>query len=342
MTTRKDITNAVWEKANEIAKDMDCSRLDAQTLHTMVMLSFEHVDYINREIFEWAARVTNEPPIMDDPKLVKRCTDIAWDAVPVVVFFLTVRLAAIREIEARSTLSKTNYYFGLLELAQDLGIVQLQKWARRNLHRILSAIPRKMGWRHPDGEDSWLEVIDLTIAQLLKEHVLDAPSTVQAMAENRFAKVYWRVRSRLVDEVRRLLRRPKELPLRDVAVSRSPADESLQRLDVIKLVQEAAKRCGEEHARKEILQQLEAMLENPELADGSPREIGAHVVRHIVQNRGVSEQQARRDLRDFQDFARAEKTMQVIQDEIRALSKFRIVLKQVELERIPEESSEDS
>jgi hypothetical protein len=342
MTTRKDITKAIWAKANEVAKDMDCSRMDAQMLHRTVMFSIDEVDYITREIFDWAARVTNEWPIVDDPTLVKRCIDIAWDAVPVIVFFLAVRLAATGEIEARSKKNKTNYYFGLLKLAHDFGLIELQKTARRNLRRIFSAIPRKMGWFHPEGDDGWIEVIDLTIAQLLKEHALDMPSTVQAMAENRFAKLYGRVKSRLVDEVRRLIHKPKEIPLRDVRVSSSPADEGLQRLAVIQLVRDAANRHGKQDARKEILLQVAALLENPELAEGSPEEIRAYVVRHIAQNRGVSDQQARRDLRDFQGFAKAEKTMQAIKDEIVALSRFRIALRQVELERIPEESSEDT
>jgi hypothetical protein len=319
---------------------MDLSGMDAQALHDAAMSAFEHLDIIKREIFDWASQVVDQRPISENPDLVNRCIDIAWKAVPITVYFRAVTIAAAREIEVRSKRNKTNYYFGLFKLARHFGIVELQQKAWRQLQRILSAIPYKSSWFHPEGKDGWLDVVNLVVTQLLNEYAsLDASSTLKGMAENRFASVYQRVKARFIDEIRRLIRKPKEIAVGDVGVSSSAADEGLQRLAVINLVGEVASRYGEKDARTEILKKVEALLENPEQIPDDPREIRAEFVRDIAQNRGVSKQQARRDLREFKEMIKADETLQSLRDDIRALGQMRIVLREVQ--RAPEVSEED-
>src|SRR6266446_6476257 len=242
MVTRKDITRAAWDMAHQFASQMDFSGMDAQALHDAAMWAFGHLDIIKHEIFDWASQVVDQPPISENPVLVEHCIDIARQAVPSWVFFRAVTIAAVREIEVRSKRNKTNYYFGLFKLAQHFGIVELQQKAWRPLRRILSNIPYKRGWsKHPEGKDGWLDVVNLAVTQLLNEYASLGPSsTLKGMVENRFRQVYKRVTARFIDEIRRLERKPREIAIGDVGVSSSAANEGLQRLAVINLVEEWA------------------------------------------------------------------------------------------------------
>ena len=170
MATRKDITTAVWDKAHEVARQMDFSGMDAQGLLDAAMRAFAQLDFINAEIFDWASQVVEQPPINDNPDLVKRCIDIAWGAVPFVIFFRGVTIAAANEIEVRSKRNKINYYFGLLKLGQHFDIVELQQKAWARLQRILSAIPYKSGWFHRERKQGWLNVLNLAVPELLNEY----------------------------------------------------------------------------------------------------------------------------------------------------------------------------
>src|ERR1700724_1113137 len=113
MVIRKDITIAMWDEAFEVADQMDFSEMDAQALLDAAMSGFRHLDYVKR-LFDWASTVVDRPPISENPYQVERYIDTAWRAVPIVVFYRAVTIAAAREIELRSKRNKTNHYFGLL------------------------------------------------------------------------------------------------------------------------------------------------------------------------------------------------------------------------------------
>lgn len=329
MATRKDITMAVWDKAHEVSRKLDFSGMDAQALLDAAMTAFAQLDFIKGEIFDWASQVVDEPSISENPDLVKRCIDITWEAVPIVVFYRAVTIAAAGEIEVRSKKNKTNHYFGLLKLGQHFGIVELQQKAWGKLKRILLAIPYKKGWFHPEGRDAWLDVVNLTVTQLLNQYgSLDASSTLKGMAEKSFRGVYKRVTARLTDEVRRLIGKPKEIGFADVGVRGSAPDQGLHRLAVIRLVGEVASEYGEKEV--EILRKVQDLLEHPDQIPDNPREIRAEFVRDLAQNRDVSKQQARRDLREFEELIEADETLQGVRDEIRELGRTRIVLREVQ------------
>ena len=141
----------------------------------------------------------------------------------------------------------------------------------------------------------------------------------------------------MTDEVRKLVQQPNVQYLGGIknftrifesvpATPVKPAD-NLQRKTVIRFVRELGRgrRGG---SLPEILDEVADFLEEPEEArDGTEKEIYTRFVEKVAQVRGVSNEQARKDLRAFRVRVREDRGLQSAVREIRGLGPERQRLK---------------
>jgi hypothetical protein len=329
MKTTEELGKEIHKKALELADGVDMSGVSAQTLFSTLWKTFEDVDRIQAQIFDPAVEKAKDPAVSGNPQLVKAVLNGAWMGVEVATYILGIRYAVIREVDARSRKNNTNLNFGLLKMGHDLGDMELQKKAMGHLRAILLSIPYKKGWFHPpEGREGWIGVIDQALAEQLKKFMkLDAASTLQQMAENGFANVYEDVEARLIDEIRTLGRRPREVRVPDVGsafgsvpVPGATPENKLQRLTVIKLARDLSGRFPRGSANCQILQQVGELLEDTgRIQDLDPRKIRALVVQGVAEGRGVCERQARKDVVRFEELAETDPIIRRLADEIRAI-----------------------
>lgn len=332
MKNVNEIAQDIQQEADELARLFDYSRTDAHTLVGEHLRTYEQLELLKREIFDWAIRALHDPLIRDNPERLLHCVEIVWRALRIAVYLLAVRRATIREIESRSRKNRINFNFGLLKLGHDLGDLQLQQDALAQLRGTLIAIPYRKGWFHPsEGRDGWIGIINRAVAEQVHKHAdLGLPETLERMCENGFAYIHGAVEDRLTDEVRRLARRPREIQAdNNYAFNDAPVnhDDRLQRDAIIRLARALAD-SNDCATVQNVLRIVEELLANPELLGKlSARQIRALAVNELAESRGVSKQQARAYVREFEGLAHTEESVRQLAEEIRWLARRDIPLR---------------
>jgi len=333
MKAAKELRQLIAKKAVAVAGEFDLSVVASKTLLTSLWKAFEDFDRIKREMCDESALAEKFPFLRGNPEMLRLHVRITREGeLCNISLVLGIQYAITREIYRRAQGNKINFNFGLLKLGHDLRDLKTQNSAFGHLIGILLSIPRKKDWFHPEEQEGWVDVIHTALAEQLGKLVkVDPASTLEWMIENQFATVYKAVEDRLTDEVRRLALRPREVSLghpqnvtaafESIPAPPVNAGESLQRLAVIKLVKQLSSRYKKKGGR-ESLEEVAKFLEEPdEIRDGSEREIRTRFVKNVALKRGVSQEQARKNVRNFKDLAQKDEAIQNLEVEIGDLGK---------------------
>jgi hypothetical protein len=328
MKTVKELRQLIAKKAVTVAEELDFSAVASKTLLASLWKAFEDFDRIKREMCDESALVEKFPFLKGNPEMLRMHVRIAREGeLSSISLVLGIQYAITGEIYRRAQGNKINVNFGLLKLGHDLGDLENRDKALGHLVGILLSIPRKKGWFHVEAQEGWIDVIYVALAEQLGKLVkVDPASTLEWMMDNQFAVIYEAVEDRLTDEVRRLALRPREVSLghphnvtlafESVPAPSVNARENLQRLAVIKLVKQLSGRYKKK-GTPEILEEVVKFLEEPdETRDGTLREIRARFVKNVALKRGISQEQARKNVRNFENLAQKDEAIQHLADEI--------------------------
>jgi hypothetical protein len=340
MSKTRELRRWIAMKAVDIANGLDFSGQEPKQLMALLWHSFDDLERLKKKASDKDAILQEFPFLKDNPEFLEIAL---WEQRKALLwcyaFILGIHYAIVREAHRRMSKNKVNLYFGLLKLGHSQGDRKTMENAHGNLRRILLSIRKNHpSWFHFDDVAGWIGVIDEAIAeQLKKSSELDQASIFERMLENGFAVVYTACENRMTDEVRKLAQQPKVQYLGGVRdVTRlfefipAPPDkpeESLQRKAASSLVKELSRgrRGG---GISEILNEIARFMEEPDqIRDGTEKQIHSRFVENVAQTRGVSKEQARRDLRAFKVRVREDKGLQSVVKEIRGLGPERQRLK---------------
>ena len=331
MTKAREIRRWIAKEALDIANGRDFSREEPKQLMALLWRSFDCLESLKKMASDEDGILKEFPFLRDNPEFLEITLREQRKALLWYYAFMSgINYAIVREAYRRMSKNKVNLYFGLLKLAHSRDDRKTLDKALGNLRGILLSIPKKRGWFHYEHNDGWIGVIDKAIAEQLKKCVeLDPGSTFERMLKNGFAVVYKACGDRMTDEVRKLVEQPNVQFLGGVgdvtrvfryvpAPAVKPA-ENLQRKATIRLIRELSRgrRGG---GMPEILDGIADFLEEPEEdRDGTEKEIYTRFVENLAGVRGVSKEQARKDLRAFKVRVREDKGLQSAVKELRSL-----------------------
>ena len=265
----------------------------------------ERFEWVTADIEQTRAKVFSDVPmifelIKEDTEAVNRLSRFLQDGLELLTILLAVKLAIFTEVHKRARSNGVNYYFGALLMAHVDADSARQENAFRQLRTILLSIPRKEGWFHSDP-GQWQGIIDEVLAEQCRKHdALGRGEILRRILENGFAVVYKAVQDRMVDEVRRRVRRKNEVSEGAAEVfDRVPApqmdpDYDLQRFDVIRLLEHGLSDVKESDAA--ILgATADCLRGDMELIEKlTTREIHSWFVKELSGRRSITERQAQK------------------------------------------------
>ena len=212
---REPKTDVEWR-----AEKLDYKNANSKKLVSDYFSACDGLRTLRQEVWEWFPKVL---PFKDDPGFRERLSQTAWNAFQVTSGFLAVQLATHREINrrldawTRSERLGHNRLFGLWGAAVDRGDQEAEERYLEELFQIGLSITRN--WRpHPEGDDAWKSIMYEALRELWnkKYRGMHPALILEYMVDGEFRIAYLRMRSRFIDEVRRLKRQADhEVPLEE-------------------------------------------------------------------------------------------------------------------------------
>lgn len=227
-------------------------------------------------------------------------------------------------------MNQVNLNFTKLLLAERNGNIEMQKKSLGYFYRLAASIAYTHGWFHPDGPEEWRGVADDALLEQLKKYECWSSFSILRHARaNGFARVYLALKNRIIDEVRRLVRRYrlvcrcKEVQsehfgrdLRGTAV-----DLELRHEDTLKLIDTTqAELKVEDPIFGEILHQTPLLWADSENWESHPNFVHAELKRRLAAAWKVTPQHAGNCLRRFREAVPQDVRLQRIVEELRDCS----------------------
>jgi hypothetical protein len=304
-----EVMDELQGEVDQRAEEIDYSQAAGKELLA------EHLDALRQlkslqTDFEFLSQLDHHPELLERRETKALQLDVGirlWD---LWVYFASVAQASAHEIFKRLGKNGTNRNFALLKIAHDLSDVGIQLDAYRELRKIGLSIPWKNGWRHPDGTEEWNSLLNLVLSRELEQYKVLGPEAAFAeMLNNRFAYVYRAMECRFLDELRRLYRHPDRLSDHKAVVDDIPervvnpflVEKGLrERAFTIKFIESVSNETilpgvGVilHEAALKLKDEDDSWLEQPD------RRIRADIVKAVAETMKVSEQQARKYIRDM-------------------------------------------
>jgi hypothetical protein len=213
--------------------------------------------------------------------------------------------------------NKVNWNFGelLLRVKEQASIPTS---LIRFFQSIALSIEDKHGWFHPQGFEEWKSIANSVVAsQVRRLEDMDSEQILMQRRGTRFAYIYRAIRNRMIDEIRRLSRRPKEGTVDELSFP-TLADPSphpavrLQREDTKVLLSAARQQFAKNNALPAVLSEIEFFLENDEGSNVRPR-----IVANLAHRLDVSPQHARRMIIRFKKQSGTEESLRAIRAALR-------------------------
>jgi hypothetical protein len=291
-------------------------------LEKAVELAAEELDYSTAEDkelvahFVWASKelhrmrgqladvygVLNNPDIPKSPEIQSLCVEILSRCMNLSVSLLAITQSTLPEIFKRAGKNKTNWNFGLLKLAADLCDLKLQENVLGHLYGLALGLARKKNWRHPEGNNGWKGVANETLCKELAKHKeLNFSALLEHMVGNQFAYIWTAWEKDFIDELRRLEKRPKTTEMDEsIAAIPSFGSNPSERYEQTAFIEYL--KAGAQRFKRSTGVVLEAMAELLATITGeSIAELRARIVKEVAKRRGVSLQQARKDVERLAD-----------------------------------------
>jgi len=226
-------------------------------------------------------------------------------------YLMAEQLATYTEIYRRVHKNETNFQFGQLLIAHRNGDIAGSTHAYFRLRRLLRGIPYQRQCYTNDPQQ-WQSVINGALGELCAKHAsLNVREIFTRMMENGFAYVYKAVGDRVIDEFRRNERRRSEVQsLRasffETVPQCQPSPERDLQIESLARLVEATSPTLEPKYQAILKIFAQGLRELEWVAEHSQAELNATVVKEIAQVRDVTLQQARADLKHFQEESREE------------------------------------
>ncbi len=212
---REPKTDVEWQ-----AEKLDYNKAKPKELVAHYFSACDGLRTLRREVWEWFPKVL---PYKDDPEFFQQAGNLAWKAYQLSNHLLATQLATSKEINrrldgwTRSERLGHNRLFGLWGAAVDRGDEKAEVRYLEELFQIGLSITRN--WRpHPEGDDAWKSIMYEALRELWnkKYRGMHPALILEYMIDGEFKVVYKRMKSRLIDEVRRLRRQADhEVPLEE-------------------------------------------------------------------------------------------------------------------------------
>jgi hypothetical protein len=291
------------------AGKIDLSEAPASQVLDWHWTATQVLEELRKEIFHWFFEVW--PKFREDEELGRGALRILGNGVQLAEELMAKQLAAYTEIHKRVHKNETNFQFGQLLIAHQNGDLLGTRRSYDRLRRILLSIPYSRRWYSKDPK-RWMGATDEAVAELCGKHAaLSIREVFTRMMENGFAYVYKAVRDRLIDELRRMKREANEVQsfhvnfLETLPKHQPSPERDLQIESLARLVETTSPTL--EPRNQAILKVFVRCLSDlGRVGEESEDELYASVVKEIAEARGVSLQQARADLRQFQKDQREE------------------------------------
>jgi hypothetical protein len=301
------------------AEGLDYETVDGKTLVSHIFWASKELDKMAAQM-KWFSAVAREYPFLfQDSDSLESGFKFICQVMNLSVYLFAVLKVAVPEFIERVQSNGVNRNFGLLKIAHDSGDMDTQQMTMGVLYRVGCTIARKNGWFHPEQNDGWKGIVDMAVAKELdKLRNMDTVSTLEMMADNKFA-MFWNVlQADITDETRRLVRQPKTksiegFPEEDAVFlsHRSNPEEQETRQSAIRLLRNRAGGYREKYGV--FLEVAADCLADP--PDGIVSKMRAELVDRATKLRNVSPQQARKDRREM------EQCKEQFQEVIEALGK---------------------
>jgi hypothetical protein len=286
------------------AERLDYAAVDGKTLVSHIIWASTELDKMAVQM-QWFSGVARECPFLfQDSDSLELGFKFLCRVMNLSVDLFAVLKVGVPEFIERVQSNGVNRNFGLLKIAHDSGDMDTQQMTIGVLYRVGCTIARKNGWFHPEQNDGWKGIVDMAVAKELdKLRNVDTVSTLEMMADNKFA-VFWNVlHADVIDEIRRLGRQPKTksiegFPDEDAVFlsHRSNPEEEETRQSAIRLLRD---RAAESQKKYGVFLELAAdCLADP--PDGVVTKLRAALVDGATKLRNVSPQQARKDRREME------------------------------------------
>jgi hypothetical protein len=307
MNLNEVLWTVIREQASRQSRGMNYAETDGSTLLS------SHVDAANRVLalttgFDPVSRSSSEPITSEQVQLAEHRVSQSALVLGPIVHFSAVMEATTDEIFKRTARNGVNRNFAMLKIGHQTGNLALEKEAYRQLKKIGMSICWNKGWHHPDGPDEWESILGEVLARELNKVPHSDPLEVfSEMLENRFAYVYRALEFGFYDEWRKLYRRPDRIHALRIAFDERPdaimvppliaGDEQALRT-TIKLVEMAAVEIEHPGASGVLRAATEIHNNYPHLLEElNQTQLSAQIVKSAARTRGVSERQARSDLK---------------------------------------------
>jgi len=304
-----DITmSSMMRQINQNANEVDYQHAEGATLLSDHVEARRQLDVLGTN-FEFLSQLRNNADLMKQAGEWESYIEEVQRVRDLFIYYAALAEGTAVEIFRRANRNGTNRNFALFKFGIDRGIVLLQNDSYRQLQKIAHGISWKRDWHHPDGQDEWnSKRNEVLVRELAKYNELSPSATLAAMLDNRFSYIHEAFKNGFIDEWRRVYCRPDLLDShrgdmeenRGVLLSPLLEADRRERLATIKLIELAGDSC-DLSGGKEILHQVALILgRDPDsLSEMSERQIRAQLVKAIARIKGVSHEQARKDLRNL-------------------------------------------